>query len=148
MLFQTPTFFVFFGVLFALYAATMRHLRLQNLLLLLASYLFYAWWDLRFLSLIIVATTIAFVIGPGAKGERIEFAQWRRGMGILVPGALVSFLPSLSSTWPYLVGCLGLAAALLVFTRVVNAMPAERRQITTVVSGEKRSIDCRQFARS
>lgn len=37
--------------------------RAQNILLLLASYLFYGWWDWRFLFLIAVSTIIDFVCG-------------------------------------------------------------------------------------
>lgn len=38
-------------------------LRLQNLLLLGASYLFYAWWDWRFLSLIAFSTLVDYLVG-------------------------------------------------------------------------------------
>ena len=75
MLFQTPPFFAFFAVFFACYAATMHRLRLQNFVVMVASYIFYAVWDLRFLSLIIVATAAAFVAAQGASGEKIERRQ-------------------------------------------------------------------------
>jgi D-alanyl-lipoteichoic acid acyltransferase DltB (MBOAT superfamily) len=42
----------------------MQHnLRLQNMLLVVASYIFYGWWDWRFLALILFSTTIDFFIG-------------------------------------------------------------------------------------
>ena len=60
MLFDSPVYFVFLvpvvcGVL------APRH-RPQNVFLLFASYFFYAWWDWRFLALMIGSTTMDFVI--------------------------------------------------------------------------------------
>lgn len=40
-----------------------KNLFFQNLLILLSSYLFYGWWDYRFLSLIIFSTIVDFIIG-------------------------------------------------------------------------------------
>ncbi|WP_244178488.1 MBOAT family O-acyltransferase [Maribacter litoralis] len=40
-----------------------NNFRLQNILLLLASYIFYAWWDYRFLSLIIISSCIDYIAG-------------------------------------------------------------------------------------
>jgi len=39
-----------------------KSLRLQNVLILLASYLFYAWWDWRFLSLIIGSSLVDYTV--------------------------------------------------------------------------------------
>jgi len=36
---------------------------MQNAIVMVASYVFYAVWDLRFLSLIITATTVAYIAG-------------------------------------------------------------------------------------
>ena len=47
MLFNSLVFLVFFAVVMALYRV-LSH-RGQNALLLAASYLFYGWWDWRFL---------------------------------------------------------------------------------------------------
>ena len=58
MLFHSFQFFFFFLVTYALYL-TLRH-RAQNRLLLLASYFFYASWDWRFLSLIMITTVTDF----------------------------------------------------------------------------------------
>lgn len=58
MLFNSLTFFVFFAVVFSLYAL-LNH-RWQNRLLLVASYLFYGAWDWRFLCLLIFSTTMDF----------------------------------------------------------------------------------------
>ena len=61
MLFNSLQFFGFLAVLLAVYPR-LRH-RGQNLLLLTASYVFYATWDYRFLSLIWLSTVVDFVAG-------------------------------------------------------------------------------------
>jgi len=64
MLFNTAEFGIFFVVVFGLYwllhAASRRLFRWQNLLLLAASYVFYGWWDIRFLFLIAISTSVDY----------------------------------------------------------------------------------------
>ncbi|MDR1937782.1 MAG: MBOAT family protein, partial [Tannerellaceae bacterium] len=53
MLFNSIDFAVFLPIVFVFYwFVTNKHLMLQNACIVLASYIFYAWWDYRFLSLI------------------------------------------------------------------------------------------------
>ena len=64
MVFNSITFLAFFPIVFLLYWLVIkRESNLQNLLLLLASYVFYAAWDWRFLSLIIISSTVDFFVG-------------------------------------------------------------------------------------
>ncbi|MCA9511849.1 MAG: MBOAT family O-acyltransferase [Myxococcota bacterium] len=63
MIFSNLEFFVFFAVFAPLYVATQGRLRAQNALTLAASYVFYGYWDVRFLSLVVVSTVIDFVTG-------------------------------------------------------------------------------------
>ena len=63
MLFNSITFVYFFIIFFVLYWLLKNHLRGQNILLLFASYIFYGWWDYRFLSLIIFSTIIDYFCG-------------------------------------------------------------------------------------
>jgi D-alanyl-lipoteichoic acid acyltransferase DltB (MBOAT superfamily) len=64
MLFNSFTFFVFLPIVFALYWFVLRtKLKAQNALILVASYVFYAWWDWRFLSLILFSTLLDFYLG-------------------------------------------------------------------------------------
>ena len=74
MLFNSPEFLLFLPIVFGLYwFVTHRHLRAQNLLLLVASYVFYGWWDWRFLGLIALSTLVDYFVGI-----RIEEADDRR----------------------------------------------------------------------
>lgn len=64
MLFNSAEFAVFLPIVFALYWGLQKQsLKAQNLLILFASYLFYGWWDWRFLSLIIFSSALDFSIG-------------------------------------------------------------------------------------
>ena len=55
--------YILFLLLIVLLYWRIRHVRLQNILLLFASYFFYAMWDWRFLSLILISTITDYSIG-------------------------------------------------------------------------------------
>lgn len=64
MLFNSIEFLLFLPVVFVLYWFVFdRKLKYQNLLILLSSYIFYGWWDYRFLSLILLSTIVDYFIG-------------------------------------------------------------------------------------
>ncbi len=63
MLFNSIEYLFFLPLVFGLYWAMSKNRQAQNILLLLASYAFYAYWDYRFLSLIILSSAIDFYLG-------------------------------------------------------------------------------------
>lgn len=63
MLFNSPEYMLFLPIVFLLYWLTTRSARSQNALLLLVSYIFYGWWDWRFLGLIFGASVMAYTCG-------------------------------------------------------------------------------------
>lgn len=64
MLFNSIEFTIFLPIVFALYwFVTDKNLKAQNGLLVLASYVFYGWWDWRFLSLIIFSSAVDYLVG-------------------------------------------------------------------------------------
>jgi len=64
MLFHTLEFLYFFVIFFVLYWFIFKKsLKAQNILILVASYVFYGWWDWRFLSLIALSTVIDYLVG-------------------------------------------------------------------------------------
>lgn len=64
MLFNTLGFAVFFPLVFVLYwFVTNKSLKLQNILLLVVSYFFYACWDWRFLFLLMFSTFLDYFTG-------------------------------------------------------------------------------------
>jgi D-alanyl-lipoteichoic acid acyltransferase DltB (MBOAT superfamily) len=74
MLFNTPEYFVFFATVLLVYFAL--PFRAQNRWLLATSYLFYASWDWRFLSLLLLSTVIDYTAGLAIQRAR-ERAQPR-----------------------------------------------------------------------
>ena len=64
MLFNSIEFLVFLPLVFFLYwIVPPRRLQIQNLLIVAASFLFYGWWDFRFLFLLILSCVTDFSIG-------------------------------------------------------------------------------------
>ncbi|MGM5471339.1 MBOAT family O-acyltransferase [Flavobacteriaceae bacterium LMO-SS05] len=76
MLFNSIDFAVFLPIVFILYwFVTNSNLKSQNFLIVTASYLFYGWWDWRFLSLIVFSTIVDYIVG---RKLRIEENQAKR----------------------------------------------------------------------
>ena len=82
MLFNSFEFAIFLPIVFLLYwfvfdyamCKCKRQLLWQNLFVIVASYIFYGWWDWRFLILIAITTLLSFLSGIG-----IEYAPTQRG---------------------------------------------------------------------
>ena len=82
MLFNSFEFAIFLPIVFLLYwfvfdyalSKCKHQLLLQNLFVVVASYIFYGWWDWRFLILIAITTILSFLSGIG-----IEKAPTQRG---------------------------------------------------------------------
>lgn len=70
MLFNSIEFLFFLPIVFLLYWFVFRSYRWQNLLIVLSSYVFYGWWDWRFLLLIALTSFCSFLSGVGL--ERYE----------------------------------------------------------------------------
>ena len=84
MLFNSLEFIVFLPVVFGLYWLLGRHLRLQNLLVVVASYVFYGWWDWRFLCLIAFTSAWSYLVGL------VELRRWdSRPSRLLLVASLV-----------------------------------------------------------
>jgi D-alanyl-lipoteichoic acid acyltransferase DltB (MBOAT superfamily) len=78
VLFNSFVFVGFFLVFYGAYLALMKQHRIQNLLLLLASWVFYAYWDWRFLGLLMLSSTIDYVagLGMGASDDPKRRKRW------------------------------------------------------------------------
>ena len=64
MLFNSIDFGIFFPLVFFIYWTFFRkNVQFRNIFLIGVSYLFYGWWDWRFLSLIIISSLVDFIIG-------------------------------------------------------------------------------------
>jgi len=76
MLFNSLNFAIFLPIVFLLYwFVTNKYLNLQNALLLVASYFFYACWDWRFLFLLIFSTLLDYYTGlkmQDAENQKVK----------------------------------------------------------------------------
>ena len=64
MLFNSLEFALFLPIVFLIYWFILnKRIRLQNIFLLISSYVFYGWWDWRFLGLIIFSSSVDYLIG-------------------------------------------------------------------------------------
>ncbi len=95
MLFQTYEFVI---LLLAALAgiAVLRRARPQHYWLTLLSFVFYGWWDVRFLSLILLSTMIDYAAALGMQGVRLSVGK-RLKMSGLIAGSSLIFL---GVNWP------------------------------------------------
>ena len=76
MLFNSLDFAIFLPIVFILYwFVANKNLKLQNFLIVAASYLFYGWWDWRFLSLILFSTIVDFMVGKKLRSEKNQLKR-------------------------------------------------------------------------
>ena len=77
MNFNSIEFFLFLPLVFGLYWLLSGKTRQQNILLLVASYVFYGWWDWRFLGLILLSSVFDFFIGQTIYNQESKSkSQW------------------------------------------------------------------------
>lgn len=77
---------MFLPIVFLLYWFVFKPLRWQNLFVVAASYLFYGWWDWRFLILIAVTTFCSFASGvllEKCEGQRVR-QKWISASNIML----------------------------------------------------------------
>ncbi len=87
MLFNSQAFAVFFVVVFGLYWLLRRAETPRVLLLLAASYMFYGYWDWRFLGLIVFSTVLDFLVGA-AMGRSTDPRRRKRLLLLSLVGNL------------------------------------------------------------
>ena len=90
MLFNSIEFAIFLPIVFLLYWFVFnRNLRLQNLFVVVASYMFYGWWDWRFL--LLIAFTSACSFGAGILIDKYK-DQPKRAKAVNVTNIVINLL--------------------------------------------------------
>jgi alginate O-acetyltransferase complex protein AlgI len=116
MSFISIEFALFFPLVFLLYwLLRNRDIIWQNVLILIASYIFYACWDFRFLSLIILSTLVDFFVGQGLNSiSKTKYRQLLLSLSIFVNLGILAvfkyynwFIDSFHSIMPGLKHVLG-----------------------------------------
>ena len=70
MVFNSIDFAIFLPIVFILYWFVFKNLKAQNILIVIASYVFYGWWDWRFLFLIAFSTLVDYAVGIYLEREK------------------------------------------------------------------------------
>jgi D-alanyl-lipoteichoic acid acyltransferase DltB (MBOAT superfamily) len=84
MLFTSAEFLVFLPIVFALYWILAHRLKWQNALIVVASYVFYGWWDWRFLVLIAFTSLCSYLFGLLISKSVVEGKHRKaRGFNVL-----------------------------------------------------------------
>ena len=112
MLFNSIEYILFLPTVFALYWFVFKdHIKLQNLLILISSYVFYGWWDWRFLSLIFLSTVVDYVVGLKIhNGQNIKVRKSFLWISIVFNLGLLGFFKYYNffvDSWIELIGSLG-----------------------------------------
>ena len=89
MNFNSLEFLMFLPIVFVLYWFVFQKREWQNLLIVMASYVFYGWWDWRFLFLIVFTSICSFY--SGVLIEHFE-GQMRRQRLVCAVNLIVNFL--------------------------------------------------------
>lgn len=77
MLFNSTSFLLFLPLVFILYWKVFhRSLVVQNWFVLVASYVFYGWWDWRFTGLLLLSTLLDFTYGFGVASKNKRKARF------------------------------------------------------------------------
>lgn len=119
MLFNSAIFMVFIAIFAPLYWIARRRVASRNLLLIVASYIFYGWWDWRFLVLVAVSTSVDYLAAMGAAGKPVGWRDFGKSAAFLAVVAAVSVLAAGRDRWilAAVIGGIALYAALILAIR-------------------------------
>lgn len=92
MLFNSLEFLIFLPLVFIGYWLIFKRTSIQNLFVFAASYLFYGWWDYRFLFLIFLTTVTCFAAGIMIdRSKTYKAARWTCGINIALNVAILCY---------------------------------------------------------
>jgi alginate O-acetyltransferase complex protein AlgI len=82
MVFNSIDFLLFFPVVYLLYVLLRK--REQNVLLLIASYFFYGYWDYRYLSLLFISTVVDYIASIGIENNPTDTHKKKIYLGLSI----------------------------------------------------------------
>ena len=106
MLFNTFTFAVFFAIVCSIYWLNKNNYKRQNIILFVSSYIFYGWWDARFLILLVVSTFLDYTASILIDHKKLTFEKKTKSYAFLLAAVLL-FVGlqkiDFSTHWPFLI---------------------------------------------
>jgi D-alanyl-lipoteichoic acid acyltransferase DltB (MBOAT superfamily) len=79
MLFNSWVFAAFFAIFFPVYLLVRRRVGLRNAWILVASYVFYGWWNPRFVTLLAILAAVDYLAAKGVAGQPVRHADRVKG---------------------------------------------------------------------
>jgi alginate O-acetyltransferase complex protein AlgI len=111
MLFNSGIFALFLAAFLPLYLVCRRQVAARNFLLIVASYVFYGWWDPRFLILVAVSTAVDYMAALGAAGKPVRAIDQLKAASFLIAVTIASLAASSArDAWLALPVACGMAA--------------------------------------
>jgi len=97
VLFTSIDFALFLAVVLIAYWGLRGRLSAQNLLLIVASYFFYSYWDIRFLYLIVISTVVDYSCAQMIDRGNMVFRDRFKASACLIISAILFVLPDYSA---------------------------------------------------
>ena len=126
MLFNSGIFALFFASFFPVYLLVRRNIFWRNILLIVASYVFYGWWDARFLILVAVSTSVDYLAALGASGKPVRAVDGFKSAAYLAAVTGCALLFAARDWWltvPVVAGMLAAAG----WVRIIRRASPERQ---------------------
>jgi alginate O-acetyltransferase complex protein AlgI len=134
MLFNSSIFALFFAAFLPLYLACRRHVAARNLLLIAASYVFYGWWDPRFLILVAISTAVDYVAALGAAGKPVRPVDLFKSAAFLILVTIASLAFAAGDLWLVKPVAAGMLAAGIAIAAIKRAPEEARRKYWLMLS--------------
>ena len=134
MLFNSAVFALFFAAFFPLYLLCRRNVMARNLLLIVASYLFYGWWDPRFLILVAISTSVDYLAALGAHGKAVPGKDVAKSALFLVVVTIGSLAAAGKDWWLAAPVAGGMLVGALAIVAIKRAPPQVRRKYWLLLS--------------
>ena len=129
MLFNSYIFAAFFALFLVLYWLFRQNRRAQTALILVGSYIFYGWWDERFLILIIISTITDYVVMLGMVDRRLTLRQGFYFSAYLLLSSFLLMLPHWQETsWCLWFVAAYVAAGWIIYPRLFGLREAGRKK--------------------
>ena len=134
MLFNSSIFALFFALFLPVYLLLRRNVLWRNILLIVASYIFYGWWDARFLILVAISTAVDYVAALGASGKVVRPADRLKSAGYLVAVTAASLAVARRDLWLAIPVAAGMLAAAGWMSLIDHAAPQRRPRLWLYLS--------------
>ena len=135
MLFNSGIFALFLAAFLPLYFLSWRRVAARNLLLIASCYVFYGWWDPRFLILVAISTSVDYLAALGAAGKEVRAIDQLRSVAFLVLVTFASLACATSHDW-WLASpvAIGMAIAALAIIAIKRSAERVRRKYWLLLS--------------